>query len=237
MATMARVGAGDQSFWRAMMLGIALFIVFGFAQFSARGFVNVGAVPAYVHFHGAIMIAWLALSVTQATLIQRDNLALHRKLGWLGAALAAGVVVTGSFVGIMAVQTGRQPPFFSPAYFLALTQFGMVCFAAIVTFAIARRRNTEWHRRLMVGAMIMLMEPALGRILPMPLIMPWGELLVLVIQLGVFGLMVRHDRRVHRRIHPATVAGMAFVVVGHLGVELLAIFPLFAALANGMTPA
>jgi hypothetical protein len=231
---MARVGAGDQSFWRAMMLGLALFIIFGFAQFSARGFVNIGAVPAYVHFHAAIMISWLALSVVQATLIQRDNLPLHRKLGWLGAVLAAGVVVTGSYVGISAIQAGRQPPFFSPPYFLALTQFGMLCFAVVVTLAILRRRQTEWHKRLMVGAMILLLEPALGRILPMPFIMPWGELLVLVIQLGVFGIVVRHDRRVRRRVHPATLTGMAAVVIAHMGVELLAITPPFVALANGI---
>lgn len=56
----------------------------------------------------------------------------------------------------------------------------------------------------MLGSTILILEPALGRLLPMPLIMPWGELLVMVIQLGVLWLVVRHDRASLGAVHPAT---------------------------------
>src|SRR5262245_33277588 len=113
MATLAQAERQDQSFWQKMTLGLALFIVFGFAQFAARGMVNYAMVPAYVHLHAVVMVTWLALMVVQPTLIQRDNAALHRKLGWAGAALAAGIVVLCSFVGIKIVQAGMQPFFFT----------------------------------------------------------------------------------------------------------------------------
>jgi uncharacterized membrane protein len=234
---MPRVGARDQSFWVATMAGIALFIVFAFAQFAARGFVDYARAPAHLHLHGAVMIAWLALAVTQAALVHRDSLALHRRLGWLGVILAAAVTVLGSYSGIHAVIAGRQPPFFSPPYFLALTQIGIACFAGLVAAAVARRRQSEWHRRLMVGAMIMILEPALGRVLPMPLIMPWGEWAVLLCQLFVFAILIRHDRRTMRRVHPATLAALTVVVLSHVAIELLAAAPAFAEFAAGLAGA
>jgi hypothetical protein len=232
MATLAPAAARDQSFWQKMMLGIAVFIVFGFAQFAARGFVQPMTVPLHVHFHGLVMLAWLGISVVQASLIRRDNLALHRRLGWLGVALAAAVVVTGSYVGLYAVQTGRQPPFFTPPYFLALTQVGIVFFATMIAAAVVYRRQTEWHRRLMLGSMIMIMEPALGRLLPMPFIMPWGEWAVLAIQLGVLALVMRHDRRTLGTVHPATLVAASAITLSHVVLETLAVLPFWQDLAG-----
>ncbi len=227
MATMAQARAVGWSFWQKMALGLALFIVLGFAQFAARGFVNVGTVPLWVHLHGVAMLVWLALGVAQPSLANGRNLALHRKLGWIGMGAALTVTVLGSFAGIMAIRLGRQPPFFTPPYFLALTQIGIVVFAAMVTAAVLKRRDTLWHQRLMLGSTILLLEPALGRVLPMPLIMPWGEWLVMLVQLGVLWLIVRHDRATLGWVHPATRT-VALVILGlHVTVETMARTDLF----------
>jgi hypothetical protein len=175
-----------------------------------------------VHLHGAVMIAWLALLIYQSTLIQRGNLMLHRQLGILGVALAAGIVVLGSFTAMRAIALHRVPPFFTDAYFLALTQIGLVAFAGLIVAAVANRRRPEWHRRLMLGAVILLMEPGLGRLLPMPLLGAWGEWLIMVIQLGALALVARHDRRRFIAVHPATVVDAVVVVGTHLAVTLAA---------------
>ncbi|MBV1690959.1 hypothetical protein KRR38_25590 [Novosphingobium sp. G106] len=232
MATLAQVEVSDQSFWQKTMLWISVFIVFGFAQFAARGLVDYGSVPLYVHAHAVVMMAWLGLTVTQATLVARDNLALHRRLGWLGAALATVVVCFGSWVSIQIIQAHREPFFFTPPFFLALTQVGLLTFAGLIVAAIARRKETEWHRRLMVGALIMLMEPALGRTLPMPLIMPWGEWAALVVQLGVLAVVARHDRKVLGMIHPATIAAGLVITLSHCIIEALAVAPFWQALTD-----
>ena len=232
MATLAPPRAADRSFWQKMALGMALFIVFGFAQFALRGFVDPARAPLHVHAHGVVMLGWLALTVAQTWLVDRDNLALHRRLGWLGIGLAAGLVALGSYTGIHAVMTQRQPPFFAPPYFLALSQVGLVAFAGLIAAAVATRRRTEWHRRFMLGALILILEPALGRVLPMPLIMPWGGWLSMAIRLGVVGLVARHDSRTLGRVHPATVI-VALVVAGaHVAVEVLARVPAWIALAE-----
>lgn len=234
MATIAPARAGLLSFWQKMSLGISAFIVFGFAQFALRGFANYGKAPAIVHVHGGVMLAWLGLLCAQSLLVGRGNLALHRKLGWVSVILLPLVVALASLTCLGALRAGAQPPFFTPAYFLALVHVGALVFAALAALALARRRQPEWHRRLMVGSTILLMEPALGRLLPMPLIMPWGGWAVLAVQLGAALLMVAHDRRAIGRLHPATVAVVLSLVFTHALIELLAVTPAWQALAASL---
>jgi hypothetical protein len=59
----------------------------------------------------------------------------------------------------------------------------------------------------------------------MPLMIGWGEWVVLAIQLGVLALVARHDRRTLGAIHPATTAAVLVVAILHCGVELLALAP------------
>ncbi len=227
MATTAQAATRSWSFWQKVALGLCLFIIAGFAQFAARGFVNVTAVPPWVHIHGIAMLVWLTLGFVQPALANANNLAMHRRLGWLGVGAAITVTVVGSYTGIMAIILDRQPPFFTPPYFLALTQIGIAVFAAMVAAALIKRRDTLWHQRLMLGSTILILEPALGRLLPMPLIMPWGELLVMVIQLGVLWLVVRHDRASLGAVHPATKTVALVIVALHAAVETMARTALF----------
>ncbi|MGN6358737.1 MAG: adenylate cyclase [Novosphingobium sp.] len=227
MATLADGATRDKPFFLRMISGIALVIVLGFAQFAARGFVNFGAVPLWVHFHGLVMLSWLGLLVYQSSLVQRGNLVLHRQLGLLGVALAAALVVLGMFTGVRAIALHRVPPYFSDAYFLALTQVGLLIFAGMIVAAVANRNRPERHRRLMVGALVLLMEPAFGRLLPMPLMGIWGEWVVMMIQLATLGLVARHDRKRFVGIHPATVVSAVVVVFAHVAVTLAALTPFF----------
>ena len=225
------VSDADAAFFARLNLGLALFIAFGFAQFEARGLAPFAAFPWVVHAHAAAMVAWLGLLVIQPRLVVRDAMALHRALGWAGAALVVAIVAFGSMTGFAAVTRGFVPPFFTPAYFLALVHVGVLGFAAMVFWAIALRKRTDWHRRLIVGSTVVILEPALGRLLPMPLLGAWGEWLAMALQLAALGLLVRHDRRSLGRVHPATLASGAAVVGVHVGIEALAAFPPFAAYA------
>lgn len=222
MATAAPAGARALTFEQKMTAGMALFILFGFGQFAARGFVDYTNVPLIFHLHGMVMVAWLGLLVTQSFLAA-GNLALHRRLGWLSAVMVPLIVVLGSATCVTALKAGIFPPFFTPAFFLALVHVGLLCFAALMIAAIAKRRDTAWHKRLILGSTILLLEPALGRVLPMPLLMPWGEWLAMVIQLGVAWLIVRDDRRTLGAIHPATRIVLATILASHVLFEELAL--------------
>ena len=232
MATLAQAQVRDEAFYQKMTIGLSAFILFGFLQFAARGFVDYRAVPLIFHIHGGVMVAWLALSMAQATLAARDNLAVHRRLGWLGAALATLIAPLAVATALTAIAAGAVPPFFTDSFFLSLVTIGAASFTALVWMAIARRRRTEWHRRLIIGSSVILMEPALGRLLPMPLIGgEIGEWIVLAIQLLVLSLLVGHDRATLGRTHPATMVSMLVVILAHVLISGAAHLPAVAGLA------
>jgi len=219
-------------FWQRMAIGLAVFIIFGFLQFALRGFVDPARAPWWVHLHGVAMLGWLGLLVAQPTLEARGNLDLHRRLGWVGAGLATAIVILGIYVGLASLVLHRFPPFFTPPYFLALTVVEALTFGLVVMAAIRKRRDTEWHRRLMIGATIVILEPALGRLLPMPLMIGWSDIPVGLIQLGVVGIIALHDRRTLGRVHPATKAIALLVIAVRITIYLAALAPPVIALAS-----
>jgi hypothetical protein len=238
MATASGIGPNAKttrfSFWAKMAMGMSLFIVFAFGQFALRGFVPYRQVPLIFHVHGVVMLCWLGLLVAQSLLGAPGSgtRKLHRQLGWASVVMAPLIVVLAVLTCLAGLRTGIFPPFFTPAYFLALVPVSALCFAALVGLAVARRREAGWHKRLMVGSTILLMDPALGRVLPMPFIVPWGEWLAMAVELAMVWLIVRHDRREAGRAHPATALIAATVVLSHVLVELLAITPAWIAFAQ-----
>lgn len=232
MASTAEGAARAELFWHRMAIGLALFIVFGFLQFALRGFVDPVAAPFWVHVHGVAMLAWLALLIAQPTFVSRDNLVRHRQLGRIGGLLALFITCLGVFTGIASLILNRFPPFFTPPYFLALTVTESLVFGMMVAWAIRRRRATDWHRRLMIGATIIILEPALGRLLPIPIMGPWAEPAVALCQLAVVAMIATYDRRSRGAIHPATRAIAAVVIATRVAISLLSMTPPVIALAT-----
>jgi hypothetical protein len=181
------------------------------------------------------MLAWLGLLIVQPTLVSRDNLPLHRRLGWIGASLALLIAGLGIFTGLASLVLHRFPPFFAPPYFLVLTTVEALVFGLMVWAAVRRRHTTDWHRRLMIGATIVILEPALGRILPLPLMIGWSDIPIGLIQLAVVGIIALHDRRTLGRVHPATKAIAAIVIAVRITIYLLAMTPPVIALADRLT--
>jgi hypothetical protein len=224
----------DQAYFTRFTAILALFIVLGFVQFAMRGLVDVRAAAPLTHLHGAFMVSWLGIAVLQNVLVERSQVQLHRKLGRVAALLVAGIAVLGVTVGYGAVAGQRVPPFFSHPHFLALTMIEPLAFAAVVAWGVSMRRNTQWHRRAMLGAMVIILEPALGRLLPMPLMNGWGEWTILVIQLLVLGILAQHDRRVLGSVHPATITMIGIVTTIHFAIWALSSFPPFVTFAEAI---
>lgn len=225
----------DQRFFTRLAQVLAGVIVFGFLQWALRGFVDPLRTPIWIHAHGIAMLGWLGTIIVQNSLAGSGNLSLHRKLGWASLGLVLAIVLLGTYAGRMALAMHRVPPFFTDGYFLALTHIEAVIFALTVVTAIALRRQTQWHRRLMLAATVILMEPALGRLLPMPLLgQIGGGWLEAVLQVGFLGIVARHDAKVQGRVHPATIAGMTLVVIVHGLIQVVAGMPAVAAYAEAI---
>lgn len=224
----------DQIFYTGLAAVIAATVIGGFGSFALRGMVDVGRAPFWVHLHGAVFMAWTLVFVVQNALLLRGSLALHRRLGWSAAGLACAMVPLGAAAAVMAVRMGRVPPFFTGPIFLALSALELLAFAALLVAAIRLRRWTQWHKRLMIFAMIALIGPAFGRILPMPLLGDKAGLAVLGCQLLFVAAIVGHDLATRRRVHPASLWGAGAIIVEGMAVPLLAATPPFVALAAAL---
>jgi uncharacterized membrane protein YhaH (DUF805 family) len=156
-----------------MAYAMAATIVIAFALQNLAGRSTFYS-PLVVHAHALTFMGWVAIFVTQATLGARGQIEQHRRLGklaiaWMGLMFVMGLVVT-----LRMVRAGNVPFFFRPQHFLIFDPLNVVVFAGLVLFAVSRRKQTDWHVRLQLGAMALLMGPAFGRLLPMPLLAPYA---------------------------------------------------------------
>lgn len=215
----------DDRFFLAMAIVMAVIIAVGFSIQLAMGRSSFSA-PLLVHFHAIIFCGWVAIYVTQNALIARGSTALHRRLGWLAAAWATMMVGIGIFTTMTMVRHGTVPFFFQPAFFLVMNTMTMLCFAGLVATAIALRKRTEWHRRLLFCGMALLTGPAFGRLIPMPLLIPFAEwgVFAAVMFLPLVGII--SDIRSRGSVHHAWWWGVAAMSVAQISMTLVAHSPI-----------
>jgi hypothetical protein len=165
------------------------------------------ALPLPFHVHGMIFMGWLGLYLAQVVTISAGNRGLHRQLGkfayiWIPAMLAAGTMMI-----IVSARTSGGPFFFAKNEFLVSNLAGLWTFGGLAIWALRVRRHTGWHRRLMLVAMSVLTGPGLGRLLPMPLLIPnaWTIAIATTFIFPVIGMVA--DWRREGRVHPAYLWG------------------------------
>ncbi len=229
MATIAQPklapSVGDERFFLKSAIIMAICIVAGFSFQLAMGR-STFASPIRVHIHAVLFMGWVAIYLTQNLLVATDRIHLHRRLGWLAAAWMVAMVVSGTIVTVAMVRAGVVPFFFQPLHFLVFDPVAVLTFAGLTTAAILLRRRTEWHRRLHFAGMTILLAPAFGRLLPMPLLQPWSwEATVAVTLLfPVFGMWA--DVRRSGQVHPAWWWGVSAILGSVLLTQAITYGPL-----------
>ena len=192
----------ERTFYFGMALAILLTVMAGFGFFFAIG-ASSFASPWWVHVHAVSMMTWVGLYVVQNFLVWRGNLAAHRQLGVFGAAWSVWIVALGFIVTTWVIEAGRLPPFFTPNFFLMMDWLNIVAFAGLAWTALRFRTQSDWHKRLMFGAMVNLIAVAIGRLVLPVLFDQRGVWLVMVIQLAYIGVAMMFDKRTHGAVHRA----------------------------------
>ncbi|MDE2435832.1 MAG: hypothetical protein KGM49_06200 [Sphingomonadales bacterium] len=191
---------------------MAVTVVVGFFTQWAMGR-STFASPLRVHLHAFAFMGWVALFVTQGQLALRGETAFHRKLGWIGTAWLALMLAAAINVIVAMTRNGTVPFFFTPQQLLIADPMTLLAFVGLTFAAVAMRRRTDWHVRLHICAMSAIMAPAFGRMLPMPLLVPYAfETSVLFGMVFVVAGMIR-DMRKYGTVHPAWLWGIGAVVV------------------------
>ncbi len=199
--------SGNDVFFRRTAIAMALVIIAGFSMQFLAGRSTFAARPL-VHIHGIAFMAWVGLFVTQSWLATRGPISLHRKLGWIGAVWIAVLLALGFAIVIDVTQRGLTPFFFMPQHFLIANPLTAIVFAALAWTAIRMRKQTDWHSRLHICAMVAIIGPGFGRLLPMPLLIPYAfEAAGLAGMLFILAGMIRDKRRMGK-VHPAWYYGL-----------------------------
>jgi hypothetical protein len=222
---------GDAGMAFRMTLIMAMVTIAGFAYHFAMGR-STFAVPWPYHVHGAVFFCWVALFVIQTRFADRGTIALHRRLGWIAALLLPLVLVMGAM--IVSLRRSGGPFFFAQNEFLWGNLLLLPCFGGLVVTAVLRRRETDWHSRLMLTSMATLTGPGISRLLPMPLMIPWSWHVTVMITLvfPIAGMVI--DKRKYGAVHSAWLWGAGAVLAVHVLSTLIAYTPQGIALTEAI---
>ncbi|WP_374284931.1 hypothetical protein [Novosphingobium sp.] len=203
---------GDEArFCFRLACAMALLLTAGFSFQLAAGRSSF-AVPLIYHVHAAVFFGWVVLFLAQTWLAAAGNFQFHRQLGRLAAIWVPAMVIAGTMLTVTSMQRTGGPFFFDASEFLIGNPAGILAFALTVGAAVMLRRRTDWHSRLMLCAMAGITGPGFGRLLPMPLLVPWSwEISSSAGLVFIAAGMVRDYRRAGR-IHPAWFVGIAVTI-------------------------
>ncbi len=233
-ASLRPVSAVGRRFYLIMALLMAAVIVGGFSQTVPDDFTKTPYLPLLLHVHGAVFTCWVLLFVAQPAFVARGSLALHRRVGWIGAGLAGAMVVMGLAAMFFALSHHRVPSFFPPGIFLVMNSLVILTFGGLVAAGIANRRRSEWHKRLMLCATVSILGPGLGRLLPMDSFGAFAPLVMFGV-IDAFALAGPiNDLIVRRRIHPAYFWGVGAIVLSQVLIPPLAFAPPIVALVHAL---
>jgi hypothetical protein len=226
--------AGDERFFLGAAIAMTLVIVAGFSTQLAAGRSTFSS-PPLVHAHAIVFMGWVTIYLLQNILVATGRMTLHRRLGWVAAGWMVPMIVLGFGVTLAMVRRGQVPFFFQPLHFLVFDPLSVLTFAALTGSAILLRERTEWHRRLHLCGMAMLMGPGFGRLLPMPLLQPWAweASFAAALIFPVAGMVA--DLRRGGRVHPAWRWGLSFMLGAFLLIEGITYSGVGQALYRGVT--
>ncbi len=170
-----------------------------------------------VESHAVVYLGWMVLFVTQTLLVYTGRLNWHRKVGWFAvgyATLMVGIVITTlamRFSDHMAAGDIREAH-----RSLVISSVDLLLFSGFLTAAIAYRKKSQIHKRLIIVATVVLMGPAVGRMTflsVVPLI-----LFVLYSSPILFGMAF--DLATRRRVHAVYLIGLIVHLVSMVRLPL-----------------
>lgn len=204
------------AFYVALACVYALIAVVGFSRRYlfplAEGSFDA---PAIVHLHGLITFAWIAFVLLQSVLVATGRTTLHRSLGLAGIALGTLLIFTATQIVVLQLARSLKEGGPSPREFASLLLSTIVLITVLFGIAIAKVGKPEVHKRLMTLATLVILTPALARIIQMlapsmtrlarnDLAGYASDALVLIV--------IALDTRRHGKLHPAYELGAAGIL-------------------------
>lgn len=206
--------------YSAMTAAVLLTVLIGFApSLYLRAFFETREMFPRLWVHGIFLTAWFVALWVQATLVASGNVAIHRRLGWLVAAIGVGAVATGVYVALVRMEADTLA---ARTAWSNLTS--AVAFAVFLSAAIALRRNSDAHKRLLLLASISFVQPAIARLFFLSGVGVNPLSGALVVSLLFLLPLAAHDFVTRGKLHSTTLIGGGCLVAA----KLIAVFVIAA---------
>jgi hypothetical protein len=212
---------GERKFFTGAAIAMLIAVLVGFApSYFLRPF--FGAPPGVkpmtplVHLHGALFLSWIMLFLAQTSLVASGRRDIHRKLGVVGMAMVAALILLGLVSTLTGAVRAAGPPIVPPLSFMAVPFFGLLGFGTLFVAGLANRASPQSHKRLMLLGMTSMMAPAFGRLPSLPPVMG----LVILPDIFLAALLI-WDLKTLGRPHPATLWGGAILLVTQIAPLLI----------------
>ena len=220
MAGTTSTGAGartiasrrERLFYTGMAVAITITVFVGFAPtYYLRPYFGTQPLAPLLHLHGLVFTSWLLLFLTQTALVAAKRTDIHRRLGLIGAVVAALMVVVGTLTAIIrtkqaAVSSGEV----APLIFLTIPLVDMLVFPSLVGAGFYFRRRADTHKRLMLLATISILPAAIAR-LPFALLQAGPPAFFGLTDLFIAACLL-YDLLARGHIHRATLWGGLLIV-------------------------
>jgi hypothetical protein len=212
----------DRNFFLAVVALIWLGILMGFGgDILDHVRLHKPAYPLVVHIHAAAYVGWLVLLTAQIWLIRSRNIALHRRLGVLGAPWLGVMVVLGLAVTYVVDRQAYRLPHPHPQ-FMSIQLMSLLDIVLLVGGGLWLRKLSSAHKRLILLGTLSIASAGFSRWLGGPISQALGDGFwatfaalyvgndLLILAIGAYDLVTR------RRLHPAYAAGAAWIFVSQL---------------------
>lgn len=207
-------------------VGLLAIVLIGFGRtFYLRSLFIARPLPALLLWHGMALTFWFALVVLQAALAVRGRRQWHANLAWLALPAVLLTVATGIAVNLrvaLEVESASSPEnMFIWGNFMSLASFVL-----LVTAGVMQRRRYLAHYRLLFFASLAIIGPAFARVAFWPAVglgLAFAPIFAIAGMLGLVVLAITYDLVTCKRVQPATLAGLAGVLIPLIGGTAIAL--------------
>ena len=218
MATVAKNIDAERRFYGRMAIAIFIVTFIGFAP-SFYLFQSVSyprpnpPLTAMTMLHGLVFTGWLTIFYAQVRLIAANRRDIHRQLGVIGFGLALSLVPIMYLTAVHAIPRGLHPPFIDAVGWSAVPLLGIPPIALMLFMGWRHRMTAQAHKRFMLLATLMMVEPGIGRWPIFPPVLA-GHVISGLLALSMVIPLILWDRKTIGGLHWATKIGLVAMAFG-----------------------
>jgi hypothetical protein len=194
-------------FLTATCLALAVVLIGFWKTFFLPTFQGTFTAPAIIYVHGGLLFLWTVFLVSQAMLVRTRRIRIHRRIGFIGLALACGVSISTMVLGVYILKRDVAAGGGHTAISSIVGMFTTpIIFLSLVGAAIVYRRRPEVHKRLILLAMLSVLWAAFLRFRHyFPPIQNWEIIFGGIIPSSMILVAVIWEKYSVKRVHPVYI--------------------------------